>query len=178
MDRVRETLDRKKIAVVEETAEVEWIGLPQREPGGTKRYQLLVSGSGAEEVSAGALLLVPAVAELVALRQRGVKNPALVCPFPGEASGGISDEPFVFERKDPLASVGVWEALGAGRPVVYPADAAVFSQVFHAGIPYEGEDRKEAAISLARRSAETLRRLAWRPSERDLEQFLMLLLRK
>jgi len=71
-------------------------------------------------------------------------------------------------------SLGVWEALASGRPVVYPEGSAYFEQVFHGGLSYSSEP--ESAMAEARESAAELQSLARVPAMSDARKFVEQLL--
>ena len=122
-----------------------------------------------------ALLITPAVQDVVNLRASGCTQPAVSIPFADE-SGEQSDEPFVVTEGDMTASCKVWRALEEGRPVIYPEQTAYYEQVFHAGIPYEEGTNPSPLVEQARGAASELRELRCVPSSHATQGLLRALL--
>ena len=146
MRRVEKGMQDLGIAIRKEAgAEVELVGCPRWKNGEAIRFQWVVPEMSKEELLSHALLIASSVQDVVNLRSAGVRQPAIALPF-FETMGNQSDEPLVVEQGDLGASIRVWEALGEGRPVIYPAKSAYYEQVFHAGLSYaEGDDAANLA---------------------------------
>jgi hypothetical protein len=155
---------------------VEIIGLPLWKNGRAARFQCVVPGMSKEELLENASLIAPSVQDVVNVRREGCRQPSIVIPFldPSEKK---SDEPLVVEQEDRGASLRVWEAIGDGRPVIYPENSAYYEQVFHAGQSYrEGEDPSLLAEQ-ARPMASELGELRNLPSSQTSASLLSALLR-
>ncbi|MDX2079809.1 MAG: glycosyltransferase family 4 protein [Terrimicrobiaceae bacterium] len=138
---------------------------------GAPVFQFCGPGGLSGEVRSPGLILVPSVQDLLNLRENGVSAPALVFPYAVRAESAASGEPFLVKAGDRSASLRVWEALGSGRPVVYPANSAYYEQVFHAGVAYV--DDPAQAIALAAANSRELRALSKVPDEAALAGFLL-----
>lgn len=169
--RVREVLGEAGVAVREAGgAEIEFVGAAVR-PSEGLAVQWIVPGMGGAEIFSHATVVVPAVQDAWNLRASGCARPVVVCPVV-EAAGEVSDEPFVVERGDREASLLVWSAMAAGRPVVYPDDSAYGEQVFHGGLRYSAADDPQRVAALAREAAGELRGLARVPGRGEVARFL------
>jgi hypothetical protein len=145
-------------------------GWTKEEPK-TERLIQLVSPTFDDAVPAGATVVTPSVQDVVNLRRRGCTNPAVVIPLvfePGAASG----EPLIVAEGDSRASVEIWQALLAGRAVMYPERSAYYEQVFHAGLPYENPGEISARQGLATRDLEEMQLLARPPERHGVDQAL------
>ena len=100
----------------------------------------------------------------------------MVLPVPLRGSGD-SDGALLVKSGDTGASIRIWRAMTAGRPVVYPEGSAYYEQVFHAGLPYTEESDATLLMRIARDNAGELHALAKLPAEADLRRFLKMLLR-
>lgn len=110
----------------------------QDSPSKRHVFQFVVPGFPVEKLLQGATLIAPSVQDILNLRMLDVLNPAVALPVPLDAEG-VASEPLVVEKDDRNASLRVWRALLAGRPVAYPMNSAYGEQVFWAGIPFQGE---------------------------------------
>ena len=146
MRRVEKGMQDLGIPILKEAgAGVELVGCSHWKNGEAIRFQWVVPEMSKEELLSHALLIAPSVQDVVNLRSAGVRQPAIAIPFL-ETTGKQSDEPLVVEQGDLGASIRVWEALGQGRPVIYPEKSAYYEQVFHAGLSYaEGDDAANLA---------------------------------
>lgn len=119
-------------------AEIEIAGWPiQDGRSACRRLQFVAHGLPHERILAGATLAVPAVQDLINLRQVEIPNPAVVLPIPFRAAEGGS-EWLVVGPDDRSASIPVWRAMAAGRAVRHPVGMAYSEQVFWGGLPYAG----------------------------------------
>lgn len=143
---------------------IEVVGRPRRPASGTV-MQWVVPAVGPSEILPGAVVVAPSVQDVVNLRAAGVANPAVVLPVPVSASSEDAS-PLVISREDPRASLEVWRAMAAGRPVVYPRESAYYEQVFHGGLGYATDAEREETAALAGIHAEEFRALA-RPVTTD-----------
>jgi hypothetical protein len=169
--RVRELLGRAGVDVREPGgAGIEFVGVAVRPPEGVA-VQWVVPGMAGVEIFSDATVVVPSVQDALNLRALGCGRPVVVCPVV-EAAGEVSDEPFVVERGDREASMRVWGAMAAGRPVVYPDDSAYGEQVFHGGLRYSESEDPQRVAALARDEAGELRGLARVPGAGETAKFL------
>lgn len=119
-------------------AELEVCGWPIHQGHSScRRLQFVTDRLPIEHILPGATLIVPAVQDLLNIRQREVSNPATVLPVPFRPLEGGSGW-FVVEKNDLAASIPVWRSMAAGRPVVYPPGSAYFEQVHWGGMPWNG----------------------------------------
>ena len=81
------------------------------------------------------------------------------------------------EPGDVGASVRIWRAMAAGRPVVYPEGTAYYEQVFHAGLRYSLQTEIASLTRFAADNREELRSFAHLPAQADASKFLKVLLR-
>ncbi len=65
------------------------------------------------------------------------------------------------------ASLRVWGALAAGRPVVYPDDSAYFEQVFHAGVGFGRARDRASAITIATQDLSLLAEFIRIPTDKE-----------
>jgi hypothetical protein len=82
-------------------------------------------------------LVAPAVQDVVNLRSAEIRNPAIVLPFALVPSGDAAAH-MVVGPDDRHASIEVWRAMAAGRPVFHPRGLAYGEQVFWSGMAYAG----------------------------------------
>jgi len=117
-------------------------------------------------IPVGATVVVPSVQDVVNLRRQGCHHPVVVLPlvFEGDEE---SPEPLVVESGDHDASLRIWKAILAGRPVLYPAESAYYEQVFHAGLSYKNAEELAAGQKHLLRDQKDFRTLA-RPPERKV----------
>jgi glycosyltransferase involved in cell wall biosynthesis len=152
-------------------AEFEIAGWPiQDGHSSCRRLQFVAHRLPPDKILPGATLAVPAVQDLINLRQMEISNPAVVLPIPFRAAEGDSDW-LVVAPDDRSASIPVWRAMVAGRAVRYPVGMAYSEQVFWGGLPYDGaqpwdaenpesfEFRSLAKIPHADTAREALRKL-------------------
>ena len=114
-------------------------------PGTSPRVQFVVPGMMPPASSENTVLVAPSVQDVLNLR--GLRQTAVVIPFRDSFPDETGEGPLVVEGHD--ASLRVWGALAAGRPVVYPDDAAYFEQVFHAGVGFGWTRDRASAIAIA-----------------------------
>jgi hypothetical protein len=81
----------------------------------------------------------------------------------------VSNEPLIIEEGDHSASMKVWRAMAAGRPILYPKESSYYQQVFHGGFSYKNKEEIPMLLEVARKEASQLRMLAKIPS-RELVQ--------
>ncbi len=112
-----------------------------------------------EDAILGACLVFASVQDAVNYRSAGGSNPTVVCPshLPRCEKSEI---PFLVEQGNLQASEAIAEAMGAGRPIVYPDDSAYYYQVFHGGVSYGSQRNLQEAMALAEREALDFRALA------------------
>ena len=175
---VRKTLDQIGVRIVDPgSAEIEILGWPDFPPGKSCRcIQWIAPAFSAEKIHPSALLIAPSVQDILNLRSTGISQPAVVLPVPLRGSGD-SDGALLVKSGDTGASIRIWRAMTAGRPVVYPEGSAYYEQVFHAGLPYTEESDATLLMRIARDNAGELHALAKLPAEADLRRFLKMLLR-
>lgn len=149
-------------------------GWTREEPGALRLIQL-VSPTFDDVVPAGATVIAPAVQDVVNLRRRGCTNAAVVIPLVLEP-GAASSEALVVGEGDLRASVEIWQALLAGRAVIYPQRSAYYEQVFHAGLPYENPADLAEKRELAARDLMEMQLLARPPERHGVDQALHKLL--
>lgn len=157
-------------------AEFEIVGLPEWRNGKALRLQWVVPGMPKEELMESAVLIAPSVQDIVNLRLKGCRQPAITIPFV-ESSKKQSGEPFVVQRENQDASLQVWEALEEGSPVIYPEESAYYEQVFHSGLCYRAGEDPGRLAEQGRGMAAELRELRHIPSlsaTRGLLQRLLL----
>jgi glycosyltransferase involved in cell wall biosynthesis len=157
-------------------AEVEIVGLPEWRNGKASRLQWVVPGMPKEELMESAAVIAPSVQDIVNLRQKGCRQPAITIPFL-EPSKKQSDEPVVIAWENRDASLQIWEALAEGRPVIYPENSAYYEQVFHAGLAYGEMEDPSLLAGQARHMASELSELRCLPSSRNSASLFGALLR-
>jgi len=161
---------------------IEIIGWPSEKllpaKKGVQRLQWIVSQMNKEHFLPEALLVAPSVQDVVNLRAAGCFQPAVVLPWPITLAKQHSDEPFIVAPGDRFASLDIWKAMNAGRPIVYPRDSAYYEQVFHAGFSFQSEEELPQIIQKAREVASELRSLAKVPmlkeAQKNLKQLLFI----
>jgi len=141
-----------------------------------QRLQWIVPQMGKEHFLPEALLVAPSVQDVVNLRVAGCLQPAIVLPWPIASAKSFSEEPLVIAQGDRFASLDIWKAMSAGRPIVYPRDSAYYEQVFHAGLSFQLEEELPQRIQHAREKAEELRLLAKVPTLKEAQELLRKLL--
>jgi hypothetical protein len=119
-------------------AEFEIAGWPIQDGHSTcRRLQFVSYRLPPDKILPGATLAVPAVQDLINLRQMEISNPAVVLPIPFRAAEGDS-EWLIVAPDDRSASIPVWRAMAAGRAVSHPVGMGYSEQVFWGGAPYAG----------------------------------------
>jgi glycosyltransferase involved in cell wall biosynthesis len=120
-------------------AELEVCGWPLHQGHSScRRLQFVTNRLPIDKILLGATLVVPAVQDLLNIRQRDVWNPAVVLPIPFRQMASGSGW-FVVAENDISASIPIWRSMSAGRPVLYPERSAYFEQVYWGGMPWQGE---------------------------------------
>jgi hypothetical protein len=76
----------------------------------------------------------------------------------------------VLEQGDRFASLLVWRALQAGRPVIHPQGMAYAEQVFWGGLPYEKD--AETAVTMTMCEIAEFQKLLKFPDAKSAEQAL------
>ncbi|MEI6416305.1 MAG: glycosyltransferase family 4 protein [Verrucomicrobiota bacterium] len=146
---------------------------------GTQRLQWIVPQMGKEHFLPEALLVAPSVQDVFNLRAAGCFQPAVVLPWPMASAKSLSEEPLVVAQEDHFASLDIWKAMSAGRPIVYPNDSAYYEQVFHAGLSFQSEEELPQLIHKAREKALEFRSLAkvltMRGAQGQLKQLISIL---
>ena len=127
---------------------------------GVQRLQWIVPQMGKEHFLPEALLVAPSVQDVLNLRAAGCFQPAVVLPWPIASAKSLSEEPLVVAQEDHFASLDIWKAMSAGRPIVYPNNSAYYEQVFHAGLSFQSEEELPQLIQKAREKALEFRSLA------------------
>lgn len=127
---------------------------------GVRRLQWIVPQMSKEHFLPEALLIAPSVQDVLNLRAAGCFQPVVVLPWPVASVKSFSEEPLVVAQKDHFASLDIWKAMSAGRPIVYPNDSAYYEQVFHAGFSFQSEEELPRILQRARERALELRSLA------------------
>jgi hypothetical protein len=144
---VRALLESWKVEVSgDRSSPVEIAGCGQS-PGTSHRVQFVVPGMKPPASSEKTVLVAPSVQDVLNLR--GLRQTAVVIPFRDSFPEETGEGPLVVEESD--ASMRVWGALAAGRPVVYPDDSAYFEQVFHAGVGFGRTRDRASAMAMASR---------------------------
>ncbi len=123
------------------------------------RFQFAEADFQREEAISGACVVFSAVQEAVNFRMAGGSNAVIVCPDP-HVSEERSEIPFLVNQGDLQASRAISEAMGAGRPIVYPDHSAYYYQVFHGGISYGSQRTLQEAMTLAKMDAHDFQALA------------------
>lgn len=137
-------------------------------------FQFAESDFQREETISGACLVFASVQEAVNYRTGGGNNSVIVCPF-SRGSAEQSEIPFMVQESDLQASEAIAEAMGAGRPIVYPENSAYYYQVFHSGVSYGQRRTQQEAAALAKNDIQDFQALAG--SLRPMEPFLFDLLK-
>jgi hypothetical protein len=174
---VRKAVDQLGIRVVQRGgSKTEIVGWPESPAEGGRLLQWIVPGFPEPHILADALLITPSVQDVLNLRSSGHTQSAIVMTVP---LSGLGDpgEPLLIEPSDVGASIRIWRALSAGRPVIYPEDSAFYEQVFHAGLSYSKQSEAENPIRMATDASAEFRSLAHLPTQADALKFLKILLR-
>lgn len=140
MEWTRKKLESWNLAFTNSSdAELEVCGWPiQLSHTPCRRIQFVTDRLPIDHILPGATLVVPAVQDLLNIRQSDVWNPSVVLPIPFRPLEGASGW-FVVNPNDRSASIPVWRSLSAGRPVAYPPGSAYYEQVFWGGLTWSGE---------------------------------------
>ncbi|MBM3856798.1 MAG: glycosyltransferase family 4 protein [Verrucomicrobia bacterium] len=161
---------------------IEIIGYPSEQlppaKKGVQRLQWIVPQMGKEHFLPEALLIAPSVQDVLNLRVAGCFQPAIVLPWP-VASVALKtsfSEPLMVAKGDRFASLDIWKAMSAGRPIVYPRDSAYYEQVFHAGLSFQSEEELPQMIQKARTKIDEFRLLAKIPTRKKAQQHFKQLL--
>lgn len=173
---VRRALDELGIGVVDGgPADTLLTGLPQN-PGRSARriFQWIVPGFPGEQIGRSAVIIAPAVQDVLNLRRAGFLQPMLVSAVPMTGSDDCGPA-FHVPRGDSGASIRIWRAMVAGKPVFYPEGTAYSEQVFHAGSTYP--ETAVGPVGIDPAELEELRSLAKLPMFSEAVRFIDLLLR-
>ncbi|HLB33032.1 MAG: hypothetical protein A3F67_09740 [Verrucomicrobia bacterium RIFCSPHIGHO2_12_FULL_41_10] len=158
---------------------IELIGWPTDDLCGAKencrRVQWIVPQLTQDQLLEEAFLVTPSIQDVVNLRAKSFSQPALVISFPLRGEGS-SEKPLVVEESDQLASLKIWRAMVAGRPVIYPERSAYYEQVFHGGFPYKNSLELPTVIEAAKQSKEELQALTKLPTMSSAQEALRKLL--
>ena len=158
---------------------VEFIGWPTDALSpiqeGSHRLQWIVPRMPTSCLLQESSFITPSVQDVINLRASGFLNPALVIPFP-LAGGERSEEPFAVNEGDSLASMSIWRAMAAGRPIVYPKKSAYYEQVFHGGFAFENDEDIPRLLKIAQEEVQQLRMLTNIPSRASAQKTLKQLL--
>lgn len=162
---------------------IEFIGWPTKEcppvPKGNQRLQWITPSMPSACVLRDTLIVAPAVQDIVNLRHAGLLNPAITLPFPNHLNAEkeiLSDEPLLVKEGDTAASMKIWRAMAAGRPIVYPKQSAYYEQVFHGGFAFEEDKDIPMLVKMAQEEALSLRLLAKVPTRGSAQKALKKLL--
>lgn len=135
---VRETLEMWKVSFTNSTeAECDIAGWTIQD-GHSRRntFQFIVPGFPVEKLLPGATLVMPSVQDILNLRSLDISNPSVVLSTPAMPDIDSSD-PLLVHKGDRNASLRIFRALAAGRPVIYPNGFAYREQIFWAGLTYD-----------------------------------------
>ena len=179
MNYVQMTLGKLGIRLVNQAkSNVEIIGWAEQNPmRNSVHIQWIVPGLPRAQLVPSALLVAPSVQDILNLRIAGFLQPAVAVAVPF-LEDGENGEPLLVEPGDVEASVRIWRALAAGRPVVYSEATAYYEQVFHAGVAFSSPAGAEGALAKASGSAGELRSFARLPSPESVFKLFEVLLRK
>jgi hypothetical protein len=142
MQGVRTIIEGLNIGVTNSNdASLEIAGWPIQDIKKSRRiFQWVTPSFPPSEILPGATLVAPSVQDVLNLRLADLLNPAVVLPMPLGGDGNV-ESPLVVETGDRFASLRVWRALQAGRPVIHPQGMAYAEQVFWGGLRYnEGSE--------------------------------------
>jgi hypothetical protein len=132
-------------------------------------FQWVTPSFPPSEILPGATLVAPSVQDVLNLRWADILNAAVVLPMPLGGDGNV-ESPLVVEQGDRFASLRVWRALQAGRPVIHPQGMAYAEQVFWAGLSYEEDS--ESAVDMAMREGPEFQKLLKPADAKSAEQAL------
>lgn len=162
---------------------IEFIGwsqasLPKAQKNG-HRFQWIVPSMPLSQVLPGATVITPGVQDSVNLRREGFLNATIVLPvsFFECENTMVSNEPLVIEEGDHSASMKIWRAMAASRPILYPKDSAYYPQVFHGGYSYKNKEEIPMLLDMARKEASQLSMLAKIPSRESVQKAVKQLLK-
>jgi glycosyltransferase involved in cell wall biosynthesis len=160
---VRALLESWKVEVTgDRSSPVEIAGCGQSS-GTSPRVQFVVPGMKPPASSEKSVLVAPSVQDVLNLRGR--RQTAVVIPFRNSFPDETGEGPLVVEGRD--ASLRVWGALAAGRPVVYPDDSAYFEQVFHAGVGFGRTRDRASAIAIASQNLSSFAEFIRIPTDKE-----------
>jgi hypothetical protein len=157
------------------SAPVELVG-HGRTQGRSPSIQFLVPGMKPEGLPEKTVLVAPSVQDVLNLRSGGFRQTAIVIPFPNSFPVEPGEDLLVVGEGDMFASLRVWGALAAGRPVVYPKESAYFEQVFHAGAGFGGTCDRAAALETASQDRSRLTEFIRIPTDKESATALKTLL--
>ena len=173
---VRKAFDQLGVRVADRGG-TEIIGWPESPVSGSRRrFQWIVPGLPPDKLVPSALLVAPSVQDVLNLRASGNFQHAVALAIP-LAGLDPSHDALPVGPGDAGASLRVWRAMAAGRPVVYPEGSAYYEQVFHAGLRYSRQTDIAALAKFAADHREELRSFARLPAQADVLRFLNVLLR-
>ncbi len=160
---------------------IEFIGWPTSSlppaQKGSQRFQWVTPSLPLSLILPETRLLLPSIEDILYLRGAGLLHPALVFPLPCfKRKEALSNEPLLIEEGSHSASLEIWKAMAAGRPIIYPASSAYYEQVFHAGFAYRNRKEIPTLLQLASEEAPRLRILSRIPSRESASQLLRKLL--
>ena len=137
MEGVRGILDELKIPITNSNdSDLEIAGWPIQDTKKPRRiFQWTAPGMLPAEILSGATLVAPSVQDILNLRWAEIWNLAVVLPVPLKPSFETGT-PLVVAQDDRNASIDVWRALFACRPVFHPKGMAYGEQVFWGGMAY------------------------------------------
>jgi hypothetical protein len=171
MKSVRKMIEGLNIGVTNSNdASVEIAGWPIQDIKKPRRiFQWVTPSFPLSEILPGATLVAPSVQDVLNLRWADLLNPTVVLPMPLGGDENV-ESPLVVEQGDRFASLRVWRALQAGRPVIHPQGMAYAEQVFWAGLPYEKD--AETAVAMIICEIAEFQKLLKFPDAKSAEQAL------
>ncbi|MCF7729723.1 MAG: hypothetical protein K9M81_05065 [Chthoniobacterales bacterium] len=159
---------------------IEFIGFPTKDllpsQKSCSRFQWITSSTPLKSLLQEASIIAPGVQDIVNLRSAGLLNSAMVLPLPILSNQGLCEEPLIILEEDTTASLTIWKAMAAGRPIIYPIASAYYEQVFHGGFSYQQEEEIPMLLEMARKEALRLRVLAKVPSRESAQKAIKQLL--
>jgi glycosyltransferase involved in cell wall biosynthesis len=159
---------------------IEFIGFPTKDllpiQKSCSRFQWITPSMSCASLLQEASIIAPGVQDIVNLRSAGLLNSVMVLPLPILSDQDLCEEPLVIYEKDTTASLTIWKAMAAGRPIIYPIASAYYEQVFHGGFSYQQEQEIPMLLEMARKEAPQLRALAKVPSRESAQKAIKQLL--
>jgi glycosyltransferase involved in cell wall biosynthesis len=159
---------------------IEFIGFPTKDllasQNSCSRFQWITPSMPLKSLLQEASIIAPGVQDIVNLRSAGLLNVAMALPLPILSDQELYEEPLIILEEDTTASLTIWKAIAAGRPIIYPAASAYYEQVFHAGFSYKHETEIPMLLEMARKEAPQLRMLAKVPSRESAQKAIKQLL--